>query len=110
VQTPVKSSIAFTEGKLETAEKILKQYPRSTTSSQQSADSPPTRGGGRAVTDGQVNSGLIYVTLKRSHSAPWASSNLWTNCAGTQRDPDVSVVPQDLASHDFIAGRGFPSS
>ena len=65
VQTPVHSSLAFTEEKLAEAEKILRTHPEidhffsaigGFTSDTGAADG--------AVTDRQVNSALIYVTLK----------------------------------------------
>jgi HAE1 family hydrophobic/amphiphilic exporter-1 len=110
VQTPVKSSIAFTEGKLEAAETILKQHSEidhffsaigGFTSDTGAADG--------AVTDGQVNSALIYVTLKPKSQRGLGQFALMDKLRGELNAiPDVSAVPQDLASHDFIAGRGFP--
>jgi HAE1 family hydrophobic/amphiphilic exporter-1 len=110
VQTPVKSSITFTEGKLVEAEKILQQHPEidhffssigGFTSDTGAADG--------AVTDGQVNSALIYVTLKPKSQRSLGQFALMDKLREELNAiPDVSAVPQDLASHDFIAGRGFP--
>jgi len=110
VQTPVRSSIAFTESKLVAAEKILHQHPEidhffsaigGFTSDTGAADG--------AVTDGQVNSALIYVTLKPKSQRALGQFALMDQLRGELNAiPDVSAVPQDLASHDFIAGRGFP--
>ena len=45
----------------------------------------------------------------QNRSAASASSRSWTNCARSWTQiPDMTAVPQDLASHDFVAGRGFP--
>jgi len=110
VQTPVRSSIAFTEGKLVEAEKILNQHPEidhffsaigGFTSDTGAADG--------AVTDGQVNSALIYVTLKPKSRRELGQFALMDKLRGELNAiSDVTAVPQDLASHDFIAGRGFP--
>jgi hydrophobe/amphiphile efflux-1 (HAE1) family protein len=110
VHTPVKSSITFTESKLVEAEKILKQHPEidhffsaigGFTSDTGAADG--------AVTDGQVNSALIYVTLKPKSQRSLGQFALMDQLRDELNAiPDVSAVPQDLASHDFIAGRGFP--
>jgi len=110
IQTPVKSSIGFTETKLEAAEKILKRQPEidhffsaigGFTSDSGAADG--------AVTDGQVNSALIYVTLKPKSQRALGQFALMDKLREELNAiPDVSAVPQDLASHDFIAGRGFP--
>jgi HAE1 family hydrophobic/amphiphilic exporter-1 len=110
VQTPVRSSITFTEGKLVAAEKILAQHPEidhffsaigGFTSDTGAADG--------AVTDGQVNSALIYVTLKPKSQRALGQFALMDKLREELNAiPDVTAVPQDLASHDFIAGRGFP--
>jgi hydrophobe/amphiphile efflux-1 (HAE1) family protein len=110
VQTPVQSSITFTEGKLVDAEKILKQHPEidhffsaigGFTSDTGAADGN--------VTDGQVNSALIYVTLKPKSQRSLGQFALMDQLRKELNAiPDVRAVPQDLASHDFIAGRGFP--
>jgi len=110
VQTPVRSSIAFTEGRLVEAEKILDRHPEidhffsaigGFTSDTGAADG--------AVTDGQVNSALIYVTLKPKSRRVLGQFALMDKLrVELNAIPGVSAVPQDLASHDFIAGRGFP--
>jgi HAE1 family hydrophobic/amphiphilic exporter-1 len=110
IQTPIRSSITFTAGKLLDAEKILKQHPEidhyfSTvggfTSDTGAADGP--------VTDGQVNSALIYITLKpKSQRSVGQFTSMDQLREELNKIPDVIAVPQDLASHDFIAGRGFP--
>ncbi len=110
VQTPVKSSIIFTEGKMVECEKVLKQHPEidhffssigGFTSDTGAADG--------AVTDGQVNSALIYVTLKPKSKRDLGQFAVMDKLREELNAiPDVSAVPQDLASHDFIAGRGFP--
>jgi hydrophobe/amphiphile efflux-1 (HAE1) family protein len=110
VETPVNSSISFTEGKLVEAEKILRQHPEIdhffSTIGGFTTDTGAADG---AVTDGQVNSALIYVTLKPKSKRELGQFALMDKLR-TQLDaiPDVNAVPQDLASHDFIAGRGFP--
>ncbi len=110
IQTPVQSSIGFTESRLVEAEKILKQYPEidhffsaigGFTSDTGAADG--------TVTDGQVNSALIYVTLKPKSQRTLGQFALMDKLRGQLNAiPGVIAVPQDLASHDFIAGRGFP--
>jgi HAE1 family hydrophobic/amphiphilic exporter-1 len=110
IQTPVRSSLAFTQGKLVEAEKILRGHPEidhffsaigGFTSDTGAADG--------AVTDGQVNSALIYVTLKPKTQRKLGQFALMDNLRGELNGiPDILAVPQDLASHDFVAGRGFP--
>jgi HAE1 family hydrophobic/amphiphilic exporter-1 len=110
IQTPVRSSIGFTEEKLVAAEKILRQHPGidhffsaigGFTSDAGAADG--------AVTDGQVNSALIYVTLKPKSQRTFGQFDLMDQLRDElNKIPGVVAVPQDLASHDFIAGRGFP--
>jgi HAE1 family hydrophobic/amphiphilic exporter-1 len=110
IQTPVRSSVGFTEDKLVAVEKILKQHPEidhffssigGFTSDTGAADG--------AVTDGQVNSALVYVTLKPKSQRALGQFALMDKLREELNQiPGVSAVPQDLASHDFIAGRGFP--
>jgi HAE1 family hydrophobic/amphiphilic exporter-1 len=110
IQTPVRSSIGFTEDKLVAAEKILKQHPEidhffsaigGFTSDTGAADG--------AITDGQVNAALIYVTLKPKSQRALGQFALMDQLRDElNKIPDVNAVPQDLASHDFVAGRGFP--
>jgi multidrug efflux pump subunit AcrB len=110
IQTPVRSSIGFTQDKLIAAEKILKQHPEidhffsaigGFTSDTGAADG--------TVTDGQVNSALIYVTLKPKSQRSLGQFALMDKLRQELNSiPDVNAVPQDLASHDFVAGRGFP--
>jgi hydrophobe/amphiphile efflux-1 (HAE1) family protein len=110
VQTPVRSSIAFTQGKLVEAEKILKQHPEiDHFFSAIGGFTTDTGAADGAVTDGQVNSALIYVTLKpKSHRILGQFALMDQLRRELNTIPDVTAVPQDLASHDFIAGRGFP--
>ena len=110
VQTPVQSSITFTEGKLVKMEAILRRHPEidhffssigGFTSDTGAADG--------AVTDGQVNSALIYVTMKPKSKRTLGQFQLMDQLRKEFSGiPDIIAVPQDLASHDFIAGRGFP--
>ena len=110
IQTPVRSSIGFTEDKLVAAEKVLKQHAEidhffsaigGFTSDTGAADG--------AITDGQVNSALIYVTLKpKSHRTLGQFALMDQLRDELDKIPGVNAVPQDLASHDFVAGRGFP--
>jgi len=110
VQTPVSSSIVFTQGKLVEAEKVLRQHPEIdhffSTVGGFTTDTGAADG---AVTDGQVNSALIYVTLKpKANRTAGQFALMDTLRAELNKIPGVIAVPQDLASHDFIAGRGFP--
>jgi HAE1 family hydrophobic/amphiphilic exporter-1 len=110
VQTPVHSSLAFTQSRLAEAEKILRTHPEidhffsaigGFTSDTGAADG--------AVTDGQVNSALIYVTLRpKSKRATGQFALMDTLRAELGKIPGMTAAPQDLASHDFVAGRGFP--
>jgi HAE1 family hydrophobic/amphiphilic exporter-1 len=110
VRTPVHSSLAYTQGRLSEAEKILKTHPEidhffsaigGFTSDTGAADG--------AVTDGQVNSALIYVTLKPKAQRSVGQFELMDTLRGELGKIDgLTAAPQDLASHDFIAGRGFP--
>ena len=110
VQAPVHSSIFFTRDKLVEIEKILNRHPEvdhffssigGFTSDSGAADG--------AVTDGQVNSGLIYVTLKPKTQRPLGQFALMDQLRQELgKIPDVVAVPQDLAARNFIAGRGFP--
>jgi len=110
IQTPVRSSITFTEGKLIEAEKVLDRHPEiDHFFSAIGGFTTDTGAADGAVTDGQVNSALIYVTLKAQAQRKLGQFALMDTL---RREfaaiPDMTAVPQDLASHDFIAGRGFP--
>jgi len=110
VQTPVHSSLAFTQGKLIDAEKILQQHPEiDHFFSAIGGFTTDTGAADGAVTDGQVNSALIYVTLKPKSQRSLGQFALMDQLRDElDRIPDFIAVPQDLASHDFVAGRGFP--
>jgi hydrophobe/amphiphile efflux-1 (HAE1) family protein len=110
VQTPVHSSLAFTKDKLVEAEKILDRHPEiDHFFSAIGGFTTDTGAADGAVTDGQVNTALIYVTLK-----PKTQRNLGQFPLMDQlrqelgKIPDIIAVPQDLASRNFVAGRGFP--
>jgi hydrophobe/amphiphile efflux-1 (HAE1) family protein len=110
VQAPVHSSLAFTQARLVEAEQVLKRHPEidrffsaigGFTSDTGAADG--------VITDSQVNSALIYVTMKpkgQRHVGQFALMDQLRRELG--KIPGITAVPQDLASHDFIAGRGFP--
>jgi hydrophobe/amphiphile efflux-1 (HAE1) family protein len=110
IETPVHSSLAFTQGKLVAVEAVLAQHPEidhyfsaigGFTSDTGAADG--------AVTDGQVNSALVYVTMKPKSQRSVGQLALMNDLrAELAKIPDMTAVPQDLASHDFVAGRGFP--
>ncbi len=110
VQTPVHSSLAFTENRLAECERVLKQHPEidhffssigGFTSDTGAADG--------VVTDSQVNSALIYVTMKPKSQRHVGQFALMDQLRKELGDiSGITAVPQDLASHDFIAGRGFP--
>lgn len=110
IQTPVKSSLAFTQSKLIEAEKVLKSHPEidhyfsaigGFTSDTGAADG--------TVTDSQVNSALVYVTLKPKKKRTLDQFQLMDLLRKElSAIPGMTAVPQDLASHSFIAGRGFP--
>ena len=92
------------------AEKILKQHPEiDHFFSSIGGFTTDTGAADGAVTDGQVNSALIYVTLKPKANRSLGQFDLMDALRKELNAiPDVVAVPQDLASHDFIAGRGFP--
>jgi hydrophobe/amphiphile efflux-1 (HAE1) family protein len=110
IQTPVDSSLAFTQSKLVQAEAVLQKHPEidhyfaaigGFTSDTGAADG--------AVTDDQVNSALIYVTMKPKSQRSVGQLALMNDLRGELgKIPDMLAVPQDLASHDFVAGRGSP--
>jgi HAE1 family hydrophobic/amphiphilic exporter-1 len=110
IETPVHSSLAFTQGKLAAVEAVMRQHPEidhffsaigGFTSDTGAADG--------AVTDGQVNSALVYVTMKPKSQRHVGQLALMNDLrAELAKIPDMKAVPQDLASHDFVAGRGFP--
>jgi HAE1 family hydrophobic/amphiphilic exporter-1 len=110
IQTPVRSSITFTEDKLLGAETILRRHPEiDHFFSAIGGFTTDTGAADGAVTDGQVNSALIYVTLKpKLHRGLGQFALMDELRKEFAAIPDMTAVPQDLASHDFIAGRGFP--
>ena len=110
VQTPVNSSLAFTEAKLTEADTMLHRHPEIdhffTAIGGFTTDTGAADG---AVTDSQVNNALIYVTLKPKSKRVLGQFALMEQLRRELNTiPDILAVPQDLASHDFIAGRGFP--
>jgi hydrophobe/amphiphile efflux-1 (HAE1) family protein len=110
IQTPVSSSITFTEGKLVEAEKILRRHPEiDHFFSAIGGFTTDTGAADGAVTDGQVNSALIYVTLKPKSARGTGQFALMDELRKEfAQVPGMTAVPQDLAAHDFSAGRGFP--
>jgi HAE1 family hydrophobic/amphiphilic exporter-1 len=110
IETPVHSSLAFTQGKLAEVEAVIGKHREidhffsaigGFTSDTGAADG--------AVTDGQVNSALVYVTMKPKSQRSVGQLALMNDLREElAKIPDVTAVPQDLASHDFVAGRGFP--
>jgi HAE1 family hydrophobic/amphiphilic exporter-1 len=110
ISTPVRSSITFTQDRLVEAEKVLRRHPEiDHFFSAIGGFTTDTGAADGAVTDGQVNSALIYVTLKPKLHRGLGQFALMDELRGElARIPGMTAVPQDLASHDFIAGRGFP--
>ena len=110
IQTPVDSSLAYTSSKLVEVEKVLKQHPEIdhffSAIGGFTSDTGAAEG---AVTDSQVNSALVYVTLKPKSKRSMGQFTLMdTLRVELDKIPDVIAVPQDLSSRNFIAGRGFP--
>ena len=111
IQTPINSSLNFTKTRLLQAEAILRQqHPEidhffssvgGFTSYSGAADGP--------ATDSQVNSALIYVTMK-----PKGQRRIHQNESMNQvrqelnAIPDLTAIPQELTNRNFIAGRGLP--
>ena len=110
VQTPVHSSLIFTKDKLVEAEKILNQHPEiDHFFSAIGGFTTDTGAADGAVTDGQVNTALIYVTLKPKTQRSLGQFALMDQLRQElAKIPDITAVPQDLASRNFVAGRGFP--
>ena len=110
IQTPVRSSITFTQEKLVATENILRSHPEiDHFFSAIGGFTTDTGAADGAVTDGQVNSALIYVTLKPKSARGTGQFELMDELRREfAKIPDLLAVPQDLAAHDFVAGRGFP--
>jgi HAE1 family hydrophobic/amphiphilic exporter-1 len=107
MQTPVDSSLAYTDGKFREAEKLLMARPE--------IDRVYTAVGGFG--GGEVNTGIMFITLKEKGER---GKNPKTRRTWTQQElmeeyrtllkqvPDAKVFAQDLSMRGFTASRGFP--
>lgn len=110
VKTPIGSSIQLTTNKLVEAEKNLKKY--SEISRFFAAIGGFTMSSGRPdadMADNEVNNGTIYVTLKPQSERKLGQFELMEILRRELTTiPDLKAVPQDIASHSFSTGQGFP--
>lgn len=107
LQTPVGSSIVFTDECFKEAEKFILSRPE--------VDGFFTIIGGFA--GGEVNSGLMFITLKEPKERPIVPPNKFRLSQGElmilfrkelNKIPDVKATIQDLSLSGFSAQRGFP--
>lgn len=107
LQTPVGSSIVLTDERFKQAEKIISSHPE--------VDGFFSIIGGFG--GGEVNSGVIFVTLKEPKDRPVVPPNKFRLTQGQlialfrkelNTVPDVKATIQDLSLSGFSAQRGFP--
>lgn len=107
LQTPVGSSIVFTDGRFKQAEKIVLSHPE--------VDGYFCVIGGFG--GGEVNTGMIFITLKAPKDRPIVPPNRFRLSQGAlmavfrkelNTIPDVKATIQDLSLSGFSAQRGFP--
>ncbi len=107
LQTPVGSSIVFTDGRFKQAEKIVLSHPE--------VDGYFCVIGGFG--GGEVNTGMIFITLKAPKDRPVVPPNRSRLSQGAlmaifrkelNTIPDVKATIQDLSLSGFSAQRGFP--
>jgi hydrophobe/amphiphile efflux-1 (HAE1) family protein len=103
-QTPVGSSLEFTDGKFREIEDFLSKH----------------AGIERyfvSIGQGDVNTGIAFVTLKPKDKRPvnpktgrpYTQNEIMADArAGLSKIKDVRVIIQDLSSRGFTASRGFP--
>ena len=99
MQTPVGSSIEFTDEKFKEAERFLLSRP-------EVARYYTSVGG---FTGGQINTGIMFVTLKQPKERELSQLEFMELCRKElTRIPDVKTTMQDLSVRGFTASRGFP--
>ncbi|MFA6142817.1 MAG: efflux RND transporter permease subunit [Candidatus Omnitrophota bacterium] len=107
LQTPVGSSLAFTDERFKSAEKYIMSRPE--------IDAYFALIGGYG--GGEVNSGMIFLTLKAPKERPVVPPNKYSLTQGElmvlfrkelNKIPDLKVTIQDLSLAGFSAQRGFP--
>jgi HAE1 family hydrophobic/amphiphilic exporter-1 len=107
LQTPVGSSITFTDERFKMAEKIVMARPE--------VDGYFSVIGGFG--GGEVNSGNMFITLKEPRNRPVVPPNKFRLTQGElmtlfrkelNKIPDVKATIQDLSLSGFSAQRGFP--
>ncbi|NDD92341.1 efflux RND transporter permease subunit, partial [bacterium] len=107
LQTPTDSSLDYTNGKFQEAEKRLMARPEIV----RIYSAVGGFGGG------EVNTGVIFVSLKDKKQRGknpktgqlWTQQELMEEFRGELRKiPDLKVFAQDLSMRGFSAGRGFP--
>ena len=110
VETPIGSSIEFTQQRLAEAEKILDGRPEVEHYFAVVGGFSLTGGGSVGdLSDNQINVATIYVTLVpkgRRHIGQFPLMKVLRDQLNAI--PDLKAVPQDLSSRSFTAGRGFP--
>jgi HAE1 family hydrophobic/amphiphilic exporter-1 len=107
LQAPVGSSITFTDERFKRAEKMVLSHPE--------VDGCFSVIGGFG--GGEVNSGMIFVTLKEPKARPVVPPNRFRLTQGQlmaafrkelNTIPDIKATIQDLSLSGFSAQRGFP--
>ncbi|MEW6055228.1 MAG: efflux RND transporter permease subunit [Bdellovibrionota bacterium] len=99
IQTPVGSSLQFTDAKFKEAEKFFASHP--------DVDRYYTAVGGFG--GGQVNSGIVFITLKERPERKLSQHELMdVTRKELAKIPDAKVFLQDLSMRGFTASRGFP--
>ena len=107
LQTPVGSSIVFTDEHFKQAEKIILSHPE--------VDGIFSVIGGFG--GGEVNTGIVFITLKEPKNRPVVPPNRFRLSQGQLMTifrkelntiPDLKTTIQDLSLSGFSAQRGFP--
>jgi HAE1 family hydrophobic/amphiphilic exporter-1 len=107
MQTPVDSSLEYTDGKFREVEKLLIARPE--------IDRVYTAVGGFG--GGEVNSGIMFITLKekRARGKNPKTGRIWTQQELMEeyrtllkQVPDAKVFALDLSMRGFTASRGYP--
>ncbi|HEY8965341.1 MAG TPA: efflux RND transporter permease subunit, partial [Candidatus Methylacidiphilales bacterium] len=110
VQTPIGSSIEYTQQKLQEAEKVLEARPEIAHYFAVVGGFSLTGGANEGdLSEEQINVATIYVTLVPKSQRALGQFALMAELKEALRKiPDLNAVPQDLASRSFTAGRGYP--
>ncbi len=105
MQTPIGSSIHFTDARMKQVEKLLMERP----------DVKRYYGALGGFGGGEVNVAQLFVTLKPLKERPKLKGHYITQeeimssfRADANKIPDLKIVIQDLSTRGFAAQRGFP--